>query len=112
MARKTAKEKAVDNFVNDIFSLSNKCKSINETNKLLITQYCRFVIICDEISKKIFVSSNNEDFDNLVKNYEKLSKIILNLYKALSFDEIEEDIKECNNKYADLMLENQEGDDF
>lgn len=106
------KVKAMNEF---IWTLKNKCESINGVNKELIMQYCRFACLADETSKEIQTKLHTlraDELDDKLKLYEKLNKITLNLYKVLKFESIKEEIADFDNGYTKLIMENKADDDF
>lgn len=50
---KASRTKAINDLYNFIFSLKDKCDSINDINKDLIMQYSRFTVLASEMSRDI-----------------------------------------------------------
>ena len=104
------------NKLNDfIWSLKGQCDSITEVNRDLIRQYCQFTVMSSEVAKDIeenFDSMNEEDLDICLKKYEKINKIMLNLYKSLNFSTIKNEMANLGNPYTTLYLEAEKDGDF
>ena len=104
------------NKLNDfIWSLKGKCDSITEVNRDLIRQYCQFTVMSSEVAKDIeenFDSMNEEDLDVCLKKYEKINKIMLNLYKSLNFSTIKDEMADFGNPYTKLYMEAEQDGDF
>ena len=104
------------NELNDyIWSLKGKCDGITDMNKGLILQYCRFAVMSSEVAKDIeenFDSMNEEDLDICLKKYEKINKIMLNLYKSLNFSTIKNEMADLGNPYTKLYMEAEQDGDF
>ena len=104
------------NKLNDfIWSLKGQCDSITEVNRDLIRQYCQFTVMSSEVAKDIeenFDSMNEEDLDICLKKYEKINKIMLNLYKSLNFSTIKDEMADFGNPYTKLYMEAEQDGDF
>ena len=104
------------NKLNDfIWSLKGQCDSITEVNRGLIRQYCQFAVLSSEVAKNIeekFDSMDEEELDIYLKKYEKINKIMLNLYKSLNFSTIKDEMANLGNPYTKLYLEAEKDGDF
>lgn len=110
---KITRNRDINNLYQFIYSLKNKCDSINDINKDLILQYCRFTIMSNELSKDIQDELGTQDpvkIAQLIDLYKEFNKISLNLYKALKFDSIKDELKAEKNPYFELLGEMKDGD--
>ena len=62
MAKKS-RETKIKELNNYIWTLEGKCEKVNKINTGLILQYCRFMVLAEEISVEI--SKNIEKYDDL-----------------------------------------------
>ena len=114
MAKKSRETKIKE--LNDyIWTLEGKCEKISKINTGLILQYCRFMVLTDELSNEI--SKNIEKYDDaqiaqLIAKYEKLQKLALNIYKTLKLDDIKSDDGSKGNPFMKLLEEAQSDGDF
>ena len=60
MAKKS-RETKIKELNNYIWTLEGKCEKVNKINTGLILQYCRFMVLAEEISVEI--SKNIENYD-------------------------------------------------
>lgn len=111
------KQKMAEKKLNDyIWSLQGQCDSIVEINRGLISQYCRFYLMAEDISIKIKKEFDDGKYDNIendTKLYEKFNKLALQLYKTLKFDSIKDELaKYGNNPFTKLVKEAEQDDDL
>lgn len=89
-----------------IWEQRDKCDSVTEMNKQLILQYCRFVVLCEQISERLISEDlTPDDADALADNYIKFQRIVLNLYKTLKFEQIKDELTTYGNKFTALFKE-------
>ncbi len=103
---KASRTRGINNLYQFIYSLKNKCDSINDVNKDLILQYCRFTIMSNEVSKEIqdgLGVKKPEELATLIGLYKEFNKIAIALYKTLKFDSIKEELKADKNPYFELL---------
>jgi hypothetical protein len=114
MAKKSRETKIKE--LNDyIWTLEGKCEKVNKINTGLILQYCRFMVLTDELS--VDIASNIEKYDDeqitqMIAKYEKLQKLALNIYKTLKLDDIKSDGDNAGNPFMKLLQEAQADGDF
>ena len=114
MAKKSRETKIKE--LNDyIWTLEGKCEKVNKINTGLILQYCRFMVLTDELS--VDIASNIEKYDDeqiaqKIAKYEKLQKLALNIYKTLKLDDIKSDGDNAGNPFMKLLQEAQSDGDF
>jgi hypothetical protein len=114
MAKKSRETKIKE--LNDyIWTLEGKCEKVNKINTGLILQYCRFMVLTDELS--VDIASNIEKYDDeqitqMIAKYEKLQKLALNIYKTLKLDDIKSDGDNAGNPFMKLLQEAQSDGDF
>ena len=114
MAKKS-RETKIRELNNYIWTLEGKCEKVNKINAGLILQYCRFMVLAEEISVEI--SKNIENYDEaqintLFVKYEKLQKLALNIYKTLKLDDIKPEDGSKENPFLKLLQEAQTDGDF
>ncbi len=113
MAKKSRETKIKE--LNDyIWTLEGKCEKVNKINTGLILQYCRFMVLADELSIEIAKNIKNDDADiaQLIAKYEKLQKLALNIYKTLKLDDIKSEDGSKENPFIKLLQEAQTDGDF
>ena len=114
MARKSRETKIKE--LNDyIWTLEGKCEKINKINTGLILQYCRFMVLADELSVEISKNVDKHDesqINTLFTKYEKLQRLALNIYKTLKLDDIKSDDGSKENPFLKLLQEAQTDGDF
>ena len=113
MAKKSRETKIKE--LNDyIWTLEGKCEKVNKINTGLILQYCRFMVLADELSIEIAKNIKNDDADiaQLIAKYEKLQKLALNIYKTLKLDDIKSEDGNKENPFIKLLQEAQTNGDF
>lgn len=111
----TARNRAVKKLNKYIWSLKHKCDSVAQINADLIMQYCRFVVVSDEVSIEITDGINElspDDLEAKIKIYERLNKMTLNLYKVLKFDEIKDELADYGNPFTKIFNEAKDDGDF
>ena len=106
MAKKS-RETKIRELNNYIWTLEGKCEKV--------LQYCRFMVLAEEISVEI--SKNIEKYDEaqintLFVKYEKLQKLALNIYKTLKLDDIKPEDGSKENPFLKLLQEAQADGDF
>lgn len=111
------KEKMQEKKLNDyIWSLQGKCDGIVEINRGLISQYCRFSLMAENISIKIKKEFDSGVYDNIeadTKLYEKFNKLMLQLYKTLKFEQIKDELASYgNNPFLKMMHEMEDDNDL
>ena len=113
MAKKSRETKIKE--LNDyIWTLEGKCEKVNKINTGLILQYCRFMVLADDLSIEIAKNIKNDDADiaQLIAKYEKLQKLALNIYKTLKLDDIKSEDGSKENPFIKLLQEAQTDGDF
>lgn len=114
MAKKSRESKIKE--LNDyIWSLEGKCEKVNRINTGLILQYCRFMVLADELSVEIAEHLGDYDADQMaftISKYEKLQKLALNIYKTLKLDSIQPEDASKENPFMKLLSEAQADGDF
>ena len=114
MAKKSRETKIKE--LNDyIWTLEGKCEKISKINTGLILQYCRFMVLTDELSIEIAKNMDKYDADQMavvVAKYERMQKLALNIYKTLKLDDIKSDDGSKENPYLKLLQEAQADGDF
>ena len=55
---------------------------------------------------------DEEELDICLKKYEKINKIMLNLYKSLNFSTIKNEMADLGNPYTKLYMEAEQDGDF
>lgn len=112
---KASRTKAINDLYNFIFSLKDKCDSINDINKDLIMQYSRFTVLASEMSRDIqdgLDKLDDKTMDSRIALYKEFNKISVGLYKTLKFDNLKDDLKDDKNPYLALMKEAADDDDL
>ena len=92
-----------------IWTLNHKC------NRELILQYCRFMVMAEEISQEIAVAQDDVKITalkNKIILYKEYNKIALNLYKVLRFREIKDELADYGNPYTRILNEAEKDGDF
>lgn len=112
---KKSREKRIKELNDYIWTLEGKCEKVNKINTGLILQYCRFMVLADELS--IEIAEHLEDYDEgkmefTISKYEKLQKLALNIYKTLKLDAIKSDGDNAGNPFLQLLQEAQADGDF
>ena len=114
MAKKSRETKIKE--LNDyIWTLEGKCEKVNKINTGLILQYCRFMILMEEITVDLAKNIDKYDDDKvaqLVGKYEKLQKLALAIYKTLKLDDIKNEDGSKGNPFMKLLEEAQADGDF
>ena len=114
MAKKSRETKIKE--LNDyIWTLEGKCEKVNKINTGLILQYCRFMILMEEITVDLAKNIDKYDDDKvaqLVAKYEKLQKLALAIYKTLKLDDIKNEDGSKGNPFMKLLEEAQADGDF
>lgn len=111
----TKRNRAIKALNSYIWTLAHKCNSITQINKELILQYCRFMVMADELSLELATKQEQmkiTELKNKLFLYEKYNKIALNLYKVLKFEEIKDELADYGNPYTRLLNEAQKDGDF
>jgi hypothetical protein len=104
----TSRQRQIKKMYDYIWGLKGKCDGIQEINKALIMQFCRFSVLADETSASIEEGFNDvgaDMFEDLIKKYEKLNKSMLILYKVLKFEQIKDEIANYGNPFIELSQE-------
>ena len=112
---KKSREKKISDLNEYIWTLQDKCDRVTKINAGLILQYCRFMVLADELSVEIAQNMDDYDADQMdlaVAKYEKLQKLALNIYKALKLDAIKADGDNTGNPFIKLLQEAQSDGDF
>lgn len=98
-----------------IWTLSHKCDSITQINRELILQYCRFMVMAEEVSQDIATQQDDMRITmlkNKIMLYKEYNKIALNLYKVLRFSEIKDELADYGNPYTRILNEAEKDGDF
>lgn len=98
-----------------IWTLNHKCSSVTQINRELILQYCRFMVMAEEISQEIAVAQDDVKITalkNKIILYKEYNKIALNLYKVLRFSEIKDELADYGNPYTRILNEAEKDCDF
>lgn len=106
---------SINKMNNYIWSFEGKCEGVNELNRGLITDYCRFTIMANELADELAKNvdnMNDADFDLCMKKYEKTSKSALTLYKILKFEQINPKKVNKENPFVTLYREAEADGDF
>ena len=114
-AKKAARTKAINALNQYIYSLKDRCDSINDINKDLILQYCRFTVMSNEISLQVqntLGAEPPEKITVLIDLYKEFNKISVGLYKTLKFDTIKDELKNEKNPYLTLLQQASGDGDF
>ena len=114
-AKKAARTKAINALNQYIYSLKDSCDSINDINKDLILQYCRFTVMSNEISLQVqntLGAEPPEKITVLIDLYKEFNKISVGLYKTLKFDTIKDELKNEKNPYLTLLQQASGDGDF
>ena len=112
---KKSREKRIKELNDYIWTLEGKCEKVNKINTGLILQYCRFMVLADELSIEIAEHLEDYDADQMeftISKYEKLQKLALNIYKTLKLDAIKSDGDNSGNPFLQLLQEAQTDGDF
>ena len=114
MAKKS-RETRIKELNDYIWTLEGKCEKVNKINTGLILQYCRFMVLTDEIS--VDLANNIDSYDDdtvaqLIAKYEKLQKLALAIYKTLKLDNIQAEDAGKGNPFVKLLQEAQNDGDF
>ncbi len=115
MAKPKSRETKIKALNDYIWTLEDKCDAINKMNIDMIMQYCRFVVLTEELS--VAIAKNIEKYDekqlsDQISKYEKLQKLALNIYKALKLDEIKSESDAQENPFLTLLTESKNDGDF
>ena len=114
MAKKS-RDKKIKELNDYIWTLEGKCEKVTKINAGLILQYCRFVVVADELSVEItkkIDKLSEKDAAALVEKYEKLQKLALNIYKTLKLDDIADAEGSKENPFLKLLADAQNDGDF
>lgn len=98
-----------------IWTLNHKCSSVTQINRELILQYCRFMVMAEEISQEIAAAQDDVKITalkNKIILYKEYNKIALNLYKVLRFSEIKDELAGYGNPYTRILNEAEKDGDF
>ena len=112
---KKSREKRIKELNDYIWTLEGKCEKVNKITTGLILQYCRFMVLADELSIEIAEHLEDYDADQMeftISKYEKLQKLALNIYKTLKLDAIKADGDNAGNPFLQLLQEAQTDGDF
>ena len=112
---KTARNRSIEELKKYIWSLQRKCDSICKVNEQMINQYCRFLVMSDEVSQEITDGLTTMEPALLAEKidlYQKLNKVTLNLYKVLKFDSIKDELADYGNRYTKLLKDAEQDGDF
>lgn len=87
-----------------IWSEKEQCESVCEINRGLISQYCRFAVMADELSIDIEkgMRDGTETQSGIIGKldiYEKLSKQVLSLFKMLGLNSIKDKLAQKRNQF-------------
>lgn len=87
-----------------IWSEKEQCESVCEINRGLISQYCRFAVMADELSIDIEkgMRDGTETQSGIMGKldiYEKLSKQVLSLFKMLGLNSIKDKLAQKRNQF-------------
>ncbi len=110
---KETRKRYIKQLENYIWSLKDKCDTVNTINEQMIQQYCRFMVLAEEVSRQLVDDKetlSQNAVENLVKQYQQFHKISLNLYKILKFDTINEELTAASSPFAALLKEEDDGD--
>ncbi len=114
MAKKS-RETKIKELNEYIWTLEGKCEKVNKINTGLILQYCRFMVLTDELSVEISRNVdkyNDVELAQLIAKYEKLQKLALAIYKTLKLDSIKSEDGSKENPFMKLLNEAQADGDF
>ena len=98
-----------------IWTLNHKCSSVTQINRELILQYCRVMVMAEEISQEIAAAQDDVKITalkNKIILYKEYNKIALNLYKVLRFSEIKDELADYGNPYTRILNEAEKDGDF
>ena len=114
MAKKS-RETRIKELNDYIWTLEGKCEKVTKINTGLILQYCRFMVLTDEIS--VDLANNIDKYDEekvaqLIAKYERLQKLALNIYKTLKLDSIQAEDSSKENPFVKLLNEAQADGDI
>lgn len=87
-----------------IWSEKEQCESVCEINRGLISQYCRFAVMVDELSADIErgMREGTETQSGIIGKldiYEKLNKQVLSLFKVLGLSSIKDKLATQRNQF-------------
>lgn len=87
-----------------IWSEKEQCESVCEINRGLISQYCRFAVMADELSVEIeHAMKNDTETQSFIMGkldvYEKVSKQALALFKVLGLNSIKDQLAQKRNQF-------------
>ena len=109
MAKKS-RETRIKELNDYIWTLEGKCEKVTKINTGLILQYCRFMVLMDEITVDLAMNIDKYDDDKvtqMVGKYEKLQKLALAIYKTLKLDNIQAEDSSKENPFVKLLNEAQ-----
>lgn len=112
---KTARDRKIKALNDYIWSLEGKCESICKVNEALILQYCRFMVLADELSIDIgdhIITMDGKEMEAKMSLYEKTQKLALNLYKVLKLDAAQKELNMKENPFTKMLRESQKDGDF
>ena len=111
----SSRNRAIKKLNKHIWTLKHQCESITQINAELIMQYCRFVVLSEEVSIEItngIGKMTTAELEDKIKIYERINKLTLNLYKVLKFDEIKDELADYGNLFAKVFNEAKDDGDF
>ena len=82
----SSRNRAIKKLNKHIWTLKHQCESITQINAELIMQYCRFVVLSEEVSIEItngIGKMTTAELEDKIKIYERINKLTLNLYLSL-----------------------------
>lgn len=111
----SARNRAIKKLNKYIWTLKHQCESVTQINAELIMQYCRFVVLSEEVSIEItngIGKMATAELEDKIKIYERINKLTLNLYKVLKFDEIKDELADYGNPFTKVFNEAKDDGDF
>lgn len=111
----SARNRAIKKLNKYIWTMKHQCESITQINAELIMQYCRFVVLSEEVSIEItngIGKMSSDALEDKIKIYERINKLTLNLYKVLKFDEIKDELADYGNPFTKVFNEAKDDGDF
>lgn len=107
----TGRKSKITKLYNSIWNMRGKTDAINNINKDLLMQYCRFAVISNEISEDI---QNNigeipeTQLQDRLATYKTMNGIATSLYRTLNLKALNDDSPNVENPYLELMKEAKE----
>lgn len=111
----SSRNRAIKKLNKHIWTLKHQCESITQINAELILQYCRFVVLSEEVSIEItngIGKMTTAELEDKIKIYERINKLTLNLYKVLKFDDIKDELADYGNPFTKVFNEAKDDGDF